>query len=153
MPYHRRMETGEFRCTVRVADWSADRAALQHIRHSVFVLEQGVPVEFEWDGVDGQCIHLLAEDDRGEAVGCARLLPDGHVGRMAVRQDWRGRGIGRRLLQAALKAAGAAGFVEVLLNAQTHALGFYEREGFTAHGAVFDDAGIPHRAMRLRLPP
>jgi len=151
MRQHERMMSSETRVTVRVGDWSTDRAALQSIRHSVFVIEQDVPVELEWDGLDAQCTHLLAADADGQPVGCARVLSDGHIGRMAVLAPWRGRGVGRRLLQAAIAAAAAAGFEEAQLNAQTHALGFYEREGFIAHGPVFDDAGIAHRTMRRRL--
>jgi predicted GNAT family N-acyltransferase len=84
----------------------------------------------------------------GRPIGCARLLPDGHVGRMAVLRPWRGRGVGRALLQAALARAALAGFTVVRLNAQVHALDFYRREGFEAFGDVFSDAGIPHRAMQ-----
>jgi predicted GNAT family N-acyltransferase len=136
---------------IRQADWSLDRPALQSVRQAVFVVEQGVPAELEWDGLDPACTHLLAEDDRGLAIGCARLLPDGHVGRMAVRREWRGRGVGRSLLRAMIDRAAAAGFQEVRLNAQVHALQFYSREGFQAFGPKFDDAGIAHRAMCLRL--
>jgi len=142
------MEDAGMTFCVRTACWTRDRAALQAIRHGVFVIEQQVPVELEWDGLDEGCAHLLAEDAAGRPIGCARLLPDGHVGRMAVLEPWRGRGVGRALLRAAVDRAQAAGFAIVRLNAQVHALGFYEREGFEARGEVFDDAGIPHRAMQ-----
>lgn len=136
---------------VRTADWAADGGRLQDVRHAVFVVEQGVPVELEWDGLDAHCMHLLAEDAAGRPIGCARLLPDGHVGRMAVLHPWRGRGVGRALLQAALARAALAGFTVVRLNAQVHALDFYRREGFEASGDVFSDAGIPHRAMQRAI--
>jgi len=136
---------------VRAASWPEDFAALRTVRETVFVVEQGVPVELEWDGLDPACRHLLAEDAQGRPIGCARLLPDGHIGRMAVVAPWRGRGVGRALLRAMLAQAAAAGFAIVRLNAQVHALGFYAREGFQAWGDVFDDAGIAHRAMQLAL--
>ena len=117
----------------------------------MFVAEQDVPVELEWDGLDPGCRHLLAEDAHGRPIGCARLLPDGHIGRMAVLAPWRGRGVGRALLRAMLAQAAASGFAMVRLNAQVQALGFYAREGFQACGDVFDDAGIAHRAMQLAL--
>ena len=145
------MNASDMTFAVREARWKSDRGSLQAVRHAVFVLEQGVPVDVEWDGLDDACTHLLAEDARGQPIGCARLLPDGHIGRMAVLSTWRGRGAGRALLQAALAQARAAGFQVVRLNAQVHALDFYRREGFEACGDVFDDAGIPHRAMRLEL--
>lgn len=136
---------------VRTASWAEDGAALRSVREAVFVAEQGVPVELEWDGLDPGCRHLLAEDAQGRPIGCARLLPDGHMGRMAVVAPWRGRGVGRALLRAMLAQAAAAGFTIVRLNAQVQALGFYAREGFQAWGDVFDDAGIEHRAMQLAL--
>jgi len=138
---------------VRLADWDDDGDALQSIRLQVFVHEQQVPVELEWDGLDAGCTHLIAEDAAGRGIGCARLLPDGHIGRMAVLRDWRGQGVGRALLRAILIEAAGAGFAEVLLNAQIQALGFYAREGFEPFGAEFMDAGIPHRAMRRSITP
>lgn len=134
--------------SVRDATWASDQPRLQAVRQSVFVVEQGVPLELEWDGLDAACTHLLAEDAAGRPIGCARLLPDGHVGRMAVLAPWRGRGAGGALLQAALVRARSAGFARVRLNAQVHAIDFYRRQGFEAYGDVFDDAGIPHRAMQ-----
>jgi predicted GNAT family N-acyltransferase len=85
------------------------------------------------------------------AIGTARLLPDGHVGRVAVLPAWRGRGVGAALLQLMLDTALRERRAEVLLNAQVRALGFYRQFGFVAEGEVFDDAGIPHQAMRLLL--
>jgi GNAT superfamily N-acetyltransferase len=85
--------------TVRVADWGVDEAALHAVRHDVFVIEQNVPADLEWDGIDPECRHVIAVDAAGRAIGCGRLLPDGHVGRMAVRPEWRGRGVGAALLQ------------------------------------------------------
>jgi predicted GNAT family N-acyltransferase len=136
---------------VRDAEWARDEPALRAVRQAVFVAEQHVPIELEWDGIDAHCRHLLALDDQGQPVGCARLLPDGRIGRMAVLAGWRGRGVGRAMLRGMIARARAAGLAEATLHAQVHALGFYAREGFRAFGPVFDDAGIPHRAMVLAL--
>jgi predicted GNAT family N-acyltransferase len=138
------------RVTVRAAQWPADRHRLAQVRETVFVVEQGVPLELEWDGQDSGAAHWLAEDGGGNPIGVARLLPTGQIGRMAVLQPWRGRGIGARLLAAALDGARARGFTQVWLNAQTSALPFYARQGFVAEGGEFEEAGIPHRLMRLR---
>ncbi|MGD2081444.1 MAG: GNAT family N-acetyltransferase [Chromatiales bacterium] len=139
----------EFR--VRIAHWDRDREALEQIRHAVFVDEQGVPADLEWDGGDRDAEHLLAEDGRGHPIGTARLLPAGHIGRMAVLAPWRGRGVGTALLTRMLELARARGLGRVALNAQTAAVPFYHRQGFTVDGDEFMDAGIPHRRMRLDL--
>ncbi|MCE8015845.1 GNAT family N-acetyltransferase [Halomonas sp. MCCC 1A17488] len=120
------------------------------IRRVVFIEEQQVPLEEEWDGRDDACRHFLAL--RGEApLGTARLLPDGHIGRVAVLREARGLGVGAALMRAAIEAAHRLGHDRVELAAQTHALAFYENLGFVAFGEVFLDAGIPHRNMRLTL--
>lgn len=136
---------------VRLAEWDRDRDALRRIRHEVFVVEQLVPVALEWDGVDADCRHALAEETSGAPIGCARLLPDGHIGRMAVRKSWRGRGAGAALLALLVEEARRAGHPRVLLNAQTQALGFYARQGFVPFGDEFVEAGVAHRAMALEL--
>jgi len=136
---------------IRQADWNRDQSALRHVREIVFVHEQGVPLELEWDGIDPDCQHVLAEDERGIAIGTGRLLPDGHIGRMAVLQSWRNRGAGSALLRELIAIAAERGLTEVVLNAQTRALKFYERNGFAAEGQVFLDAGIPHQRMRKGL--
>lgn len=137
--------------TIRNADWDNDRLALKHVRRVVFMAEQGVPEELEWDEWDATSRHFLAEDDQGHPLGTARLLPDGHIGRMAVLQFWRRRGVGTALMRRVLATARDAGFAAVELAAQTHALKFYERFGFVSFGDEFMDAGIPHRNMRLEF--
>lgn len=136
--------------SILITNWRSDRLRLSQIRRTVFIEEQGVPEELEWDAEDAGATHLLAVD--GElAIGCARLLPDGHIGRMAVLQPWRGIGVGRALLKTALEVAQAEGHNIVRLSAQTHAAGFYARHGFVAESDEYLEAGIPHLAMKISL--
>lgn len=137
--------------TVREVDWHERRAELRAIRTAVFIEEQGVPAELEWDEIDASCRHVLAFSTDGAAIGTGRLLPDGHIGRMAVLRAWRGRGAGSAILNRLLDLARMAGFDIVRLHAQTHAVGFYVKHGFTVIGDEFMEAGIPHRAMTQRL--
>ena len=137
---------------LRPARWPQDQAALRHVRETVFVREQKVPLELEWDGLDDQCLHMLAEDRDGNPIGTGRLLPDGHIGRMAVLREWRGRGVGSALLRALMEEGRKQGFETMILAAQVQAMPFYEKAGFVAEGDVFDDAGIPHRNMVWRKP-
>jgi len=136
---------------VRLADWASDERSLRDIRQRVFMVEQGVSADLEWDGIDQDCRHALAQDGERRPIGCARLLPDGHIGRVAVLAEWRGRGVGDALLERMIALARELGHVRVMLNAQTHALAFYARHGFVAFGPEYDDAGIPHRAMERSL--
>jgi predicted GNAT family N-acyltransferase len=130
--------------------WNEAEREAKRIRFAVFVEEQGVPAEVELDDMDTQCLHALAFEGDA-AVGTGRLLPDGHIGRMAVVKAWRGRGVGGALLRRLVEAARERGDREALLSAQVHALGFYRGHGFTAYGEVYNEAGIPHQAMRLML--
>lgn len=135
---------------IELASWSAAKAEAKRIRFAVFVEEQGVPAEIELDDRDEDCIHALAFEG-SEAVGTGRLLPDGHIGRMAVLEPFRGRGVGAALLQRLIQAARDRGDAEVVLSAQVHALGFYRAHGFATQGDVYEEAGIPHQGMRLKL--
>lgn len=135
---------------ISTGDWETLGPAASEIRRKVFIDEQNVPQEEEWDGLDPECQHFLAMLD-GQPVGTARLLPDAHIGRVAVLASARGTGIGVLLMQAAIEAARHAGHTQVALSAQVHALAFYEQLGFVAHGEEFLDAGIPHREMTLSL--
>lgn len=141
MPQHH--DTGR----VELTDWTTTGSAIRAIRETVFIHEQGVPVELEWDGLDASCSHVLAWNDHGKAIGTARMQPNGTIGRMAVLKQWRGRGVGKALLQALLDLAATQGLPRVTLSAQIHARGFYERAGFHVVGEPFMDAGIPHRKM------
>lgn len=133
--------------TIRVAAWPQDRHLLQQVREPVFVHEQGVPLEMEWDDDDVMAFHLLALDDDQRPIGTARLLATGQIGRMAVLPEWRGRGVGRALLDRLLARAEEIGLGKLFLHAQTSAEGFYAKAGFTPVGRVFQEADIPHRKM------
>ncbi len=119
------------------------------LRRTVFVEEQGVAEDEEWDGADAECRHFLAVDGDGRPIGTARLMPSGQVGRMAVLADWRGRRVGARLLELAVDAARTAKCPSIFLHAQSHAVGFYERAGFKVTGKPFMEAGIEHVEMTL----
>jgi predicted GNAT family N-acyltransferase len=121
------------------------------IRMQVFVDEQDVPAEEELDGRDTACLHVLARDAEGAAIGTARMQRGGHIGRIAVSKPWRKRGVGSRLVAELLEVAREDGLASVDLDSQLQAIGFYERLGFVAGGGVFMDAGIPHRNMVLPL--
>jgi predicted GNAT family N-acyltransferase len=135
---------------IELLDWPGAQKEAKRIRLTVFVEEQRVPADLEMDEHDAQCVHALAYAD-GQAVGTGRLLPDGHIGRMAVLKAWRGQGAGRAMLRRLIEAARQRGHREVALSAQVHALEFYRAEGFSPEGAIYEEAGIPHQAMRLRL--
>lgn len=131
--------------------WQDNEAALRLIRETVFIQEQQVPEELEWDGLDENAIHLLARDHSGNPIATARMLADGHIGRVAVLSPWRGRGIGSAMMQRLLLFATERQWHKVHLDAQAAAVPFYLRLGFSAYGALFMDAGIPHRHMQLTL--
>ncbi|AGS68995.1 GNAT family N-acetyltransferase [Streptomyces collinus] len=150
--------------TVRIAEDPADREACFAIRKEVFVAEQGVPQDIEYDAYDAVAVHVLAVREDGEPLGTGRLLfgevaaaktggdaSVGSLGRLAVAGAARGLGIGVALVRAIEEAARAHGLTAVDLHAQTQALGFYERLGYVAYGPEFLDAGIPHRSMRRVL--
>jgi predicted GNAT family N-acyltransferase len=138
---------------VRPVNWEATREKLHAVRHSVFVEEQKVPEELEWDEADERAYHVLATTADGKPIGTGRLKLDCHIGRMAVLRPWRGRGVGSTMLKALVELAKKEGCEVVRLHAQTHALEFYARYGFAAVGEEFDEAGIPHRLMQLTLAP
>lgn len=143
------MEIRDF--NIREASWDTQQGVLREIRRLVFIVEQKVPKEEEWDGRDEDSWHWLATDSADVPIGTGRLLPDGQIGRMAVLPDHRGRGIGFAILEAAVDKARRLGMAEVFLHAQTHALGFYTKAGFEPYGEPFEEAGIAHLAMRQVL--
>ncbi|MCU6499229.1 GNAT family N-acetyltransferase [Rugamonas sp. A1-17] len=133
---------------IRTGDWTALNADAKLIRFEVFVEEQKVPAELEMDHMDAACLHAVAYDASGTPIGTGRLLPDGHIGRMAVRLFARGSGVGGALLQVLMAQARARGDKQVVLSAQSHAAPFYERHGFAIDGDEFFEAGIAHINMQ-----
>lgn len=144
-------EAGRPMVEVRVGDWRELGRDAQAIRTAVFVDEQKIPAELEWDVADAGAVHAVAYNRIGHAVGTGRLLPHvpgvAKIGRMAVSQAVRGSGVGRAMLEALMAQAKARGDREVLLHAQASAASFYTRAGFNARGPVFEEAGIPHVEM------
>ena len=136
---------------VRPVNWHASRDKLYAVRRTVFIEEQNVPPELELDDADERAYHVLATSAEGLPIGTGRLKLDCYIGRMAVLREWRGRGVGAAILRTLLGLAEKEGCDVVRLHAQTHAIGFYSRYGFMALGAEFEEAGIPHRAMELKL--
>jgi predicted GNAT family N-acyltransferase len=137
--------------SIVIAPWPGIAAQSRMVRESVFVVEQNIPVELEWDGIDPECIHALATDDYGDPIGTGRLRADGQIGRVAVLAEWRSRGVGRAILEALVGEARRQRLPEAMLNAQSYASGFYAKSGFEVAGNQFTEAGIPHVAMVLKL--
>ena len=119
---------------------------IEEIRTSVFIKEQHVPIEMEWDEFDNDSMHILAYYNN-KPVGTARLLNDGHIGRMAVLKDYRNRNIGQNMLKYILKLAKNKSMQRVQLSAQEHAVEFYKKYGFSVTSDVYLDAVIPHYDM------
>ncbi|WP_069172412.1 GNAT family N-acetyltransferase [Streptomyces griseus] len=158
------MNPGQAPCSTRRAVGDSDLAACFRIRRRVFVGEQRVPEEIEYDAHDATAVHVLAVAADGSALGTGRLLHGaaaadrtggdpavGSLGRLAVTREARGLGVGAALVRAIEQEARLLGLAGVDLHAQTHALGFYERLGYVPYGPGFADAGMPHRAMRRTL--
>lgn len=131
--------------------WEQAQPVAGPLRFAIFVGEQNVPAGIELDDMDASCVHAIAYDVDGKAVGTGRLLPDGHIGRMAVVKEWRRRGVGAEILEALTSEARKRGHAEVLLSAQLQAAEFYREHGFVAEGKVYEDAGILHQKMRKKL--
>jgi predicted GNAT family N-acyltransferase len=138
---------------IEVADWNLHQEELKLIRTEVFVIEQKVPPEEEWDELDACSIHVITRDSENKAIGTARLTPEGKIGRMAVLANYRRQKVGEGMLTFLLEQAKAQGLTEVFLHAQTSALAFYQKSGFCSEGDIFYEANIPHRFMRLSLNP
>lgn len=145
-PAYTRVDIDDF--GVVAGDWESLGSEAGAVRESVFIREQGVPPELERDASDPVSRHVVARDANGTAIGTGRLLPDGHIGRMAVLAAWRGQGVGRALLERLLDEADAIGMMQLVLNAQVPACGFYRRFGFVEEGGEFIEAGLRHRTMR-----
>ncbi|KAF1710553.1 GNAT family N-acetyltransferase [Pseudoxanthomonas kalamensis DSM 18571] len=141
--------TAPFR--IETVDYATRLDDLRRVRETVFVQEQQVPLELEWDALDPLSHHVVAYDDAGRPIGTGRLTPEHRIGRMAVLTEWRGRGVGEALLLALLQQARDAGWTEVSLHAQVSAEAFYACHGFVPEGERFIEAGIEHQGMRRAL--
>ncbi len=135
--------------TVSLVSWHDGEPLLRAIREAVFIREQHVPEELEWDGQDEASRHALVLSQNGDAIGCGRILPNGHIGRMAVLPQWRKQMVGTAIMEALLEEARSRGYKEVDIDAQTFAIPFYHKFGFVEHGKEFMDAGMPHKKMKL----
>ena len=142
------MNTNKQLIESRTANWIDDKEILSAIRRQVFIEEQHVPEEMEWDGYDESSTHYLTTLDN-KVVAVARLKPDGQLGRMAVLTEFRHQGIGSNLLKFILQDIKNKNLTSVYLHAQVSAIAFYQKQGFEEHGDVFYEANIPHRKMLL----
>lgn len=139
--------------TVSLVCWHDGEPLLRAIREAVFIREQNVPAELEWDGKDDACRHALALSLNGDAIGCGRMQPNGHIGRVAVLPQWRKQKVGTAIIEALLDEARSRGYKQVDVDAQTYAIPFYQQFGFVEYGKEFMDAGMPHKKMKLKLLP
>jgi len=137
--------------TVHLISWHDGEPLLRALREKVFIQEQNVPVDLEWDGLDDSCHHALVLSANGEAIGCGRITEKGHIGRVAVLPEWRGKRIGTAVLEMLVDYARSKNYPKVELNAQVQAIELYKKFGFEAKGKEFMDANIPHRKMTLQL--
>ena len=131
-----------------LADWSRTEMTAKPIRQAVFIEEQNVPEQEEWDNYDENALHVVASLD-GNPIGTARLTSDAVIGRMAVLSEFRGQGVGTAMLKQLIQIAKKSRLKTVQLNAQKTAVEFYAKHGFIAEGEEFMDAGIPHIKMQL----
>ncbi len=139
--------------SIQITYWNEAKSHVMPIRREVFINEQQVPEELEWDGFDQDALHAIVKKEQ-EVIGTARLIIDGQVakiGRMAIQKEYRDNSIGQKLLLTLIKTAKEKGAQECILHAQTHAIAFYAKSDFEPNGPIFDEAGIPHVEMRLIL--
>jgi predicted GNAT family N-acyltransferase len=136
-----------------ITSWAEAQNLVKSLRYQVFVIEQKVPEDMEWDEFDQIAWHAIVTADN-QTIGTGRLIIDDRVakiGRMAVQSSRRNQGIGKSILKSLIQTAKEKGAQECILHAQTHAIAFYAKEDFEPHGPIFDEAGIPHVEMRLIL--
>lgn len=139
--------------TVSLVCWHDGEPLLRAIREAVFIREQGVPAELEWDEFDASCRHALALSLSGEAIGCGRIYTNGHIGRIAIMPQWRCKRVGTAIMEALLDEARSRGYKQVDVDAQIQATPFYHKFGFVERGKEFLDAGLPHIKMKLKIKP
>ena len=136
---------------VELMSWEQAQPDAGPLRFAIFVGEQNVPSGIELDDMDAKCLHAVAYDVDDKAIGTGRLLPDGHIGRMAVAKEWRRRRIGAEIMAALMAEARKRGHKQVMVSAQLQAAAFYRELGFVAEGKVYPDAGILHQNMVREL--
>jgi predicted GNAT family N-acyltransferase len=139
--------------SIQITHWDEAKSQVMPIRHEIFIKEQKVPEELEWDEFDQNALHAIVKQEN-QVIGTARLIIDNtiaKIGRMAIQKEYREQGIGQKLLLILIKTAKEKGAQECILHAQTHAIAFYAKADFEPHGPIFDEAGIPHVEMRLIL--
>ncbi len=137
--------------TVSLIGWRDGEPLLRSVREAVCIREQGIPEELEWDGLDDGCRHALALSLQGEAVGCGRIRPDGHIGHIAVLPQWRNQKVGVAIMEALLDYAHTEGYPQASIDAQAEFIPFYRRFGFAEQGETSMVAGLPHVRMSLKL--
>jgi predicted GNAT family N-acyltransferase len=137
--------------TVSLVCWHDGEPLLKSIREAVFIREQGIAAELEWDGLDEGCRHALALSHQGNAIGCARMFANGHIGRIAVLPQWRKKKVGTAIIEALLDYARTHDYKQVDVDAQTYAMPFYHSFEFVKQGKEFMEAGLPHIKMVLKL--
>ena len=137
--------------SVKETTWGISKLPLETIRREVFMKEQLCPEEEEFDGLDTHAIHFLAKDKDGNVVGCCRIVNGNKLERMAVVKNYRGKGVGKLLMEASINSIRNNKETSIKIHAQTHALKFYQSFGFVSHGDIFIEAGIPHYKMELNL--
>jgi len=137
--------------SIKTCTWESHKQQLSAIRREVFIQEQQVPEELEWDEFDETAQHIIALDKHHQAVATGRIKADGHIGRMAVLKSYRQQGIGSEILLALLDVAKQQNLNSVYLHAQVNAIQFYEKQGFSCNSDEFLDAGIPHKSMVKEL--
>jgi predicted GNAT family N-acyltransferase len=139
--------------SIQITHWDEAKSQVMPIRHEIFIKEQKVPEELEWDEFDQEALHAIVKKDQ-EVIGTARLIIDNanaRIGRMAIQKECREQGIGQKLLSILIQTAKEKGAQECILHAQTHAIAFYAKADFEPNGPIFDEAGISHVEMRLTL--
>jgi predicted GNAT family N-acyltransferase len=139
--------------SIQITHWEEAKSQVMPIRHEIFIKEQEVPEELEWDEFDQNALHAIIKKEN-QVIGTARLIIDNtiaKIGRMAIQKEYRQQGIGQELLLTLMQRAKEKGAQECILHAQTHAIAFYAKANFEPNGPIFDEAGIPHVEMRLIL--
>lgn len=133
--------------SIKIVDFTNNFNEIKEIRTTVFIQEQHVPVELEWDEFDEEATHVITYFNN-KPVATARLLKDGHIGRMAVLKAFRNRKIGQNMLKYILELAKKRNIHNIQLSAQKHAVDFYRKYGFSTVSNEYMDAGIPHYDMK-----